>query len=110
MANAFQLAKRIFPDRSDDFVEHAIWGKTGFPYFPEDCYFRQALKRRKTTVRVFIHSLYKYKKALEDGLEICMMCGRHIEPSKMIGDFCLACNKRRAERRMPVPMIKKRKE
>jgi len=49
---AFEIAKEVFPDKDDDFLEFALWEKTGFPHFwttkegesNEDCLRRQLME------------------------------------------------------------------
>lgn len=50
---AYEIAKEIFPDKPDDFLEWVIWEQTGFPEFwnipedgntPEECLKKQLIK------------------------------------------------------------------
>lgn len=54
-----EIAREIFPNASDEFIEYVIWEETGFPEFwnipkdgntPEECFRKQlidAKERRK---------------------------------------------------------------
>jgi len=48
--NAIEIAREVFPDKPDDFLEFVIWEYTGFPSFwnipqegntPEECFRKQ---------------------------------------------------------------------
>ena len=76
-----KIAREIFPDKDDEFLEHAIWSKTGFPAFwrlengesIEDCLRRQ---------------LTEYKEALKLGVQLCDFCNIPALPEKFL---CLKC-------------------
>lgn len=52
-----EIGRIIFPDKDDEFIDFAIWEKTGFPCFwripedgktPEDCLMKQLLEFKRT--------------------------------------------------------------
>ena len=56
--NAIEIARTIFPDKSDEALEYIIWEHTGFPGFwriPED---------GKTPDECFVKQLNDFKEAL----------------------------------------------
>lgn len=87
MATWNDLVRRTYPDYSDDDCDSVLWNETCFPM---------------GTVLMVARQIKRRKKAHEQGLSMCMACGKpykHKSGRIWIDEACVACEELWAKRR-----------
>ena len=74
-----EIAKEFFPDADDEYLEHVIWARTGFPSF---------FRREESVEDGMRRQLAEYKEALKRGVPLCEYCNNDILPNKTM---CAKC-------------------
>uniref|UniRef100_A0A6M3LMW2 Uncharacterized protein n=1 Tax=viral metagenome TaxID=1070528 RepID=A0A6M3LMW2_9ZZZZ len=74
-----ELVKEYFPDATDEFADHVLWARTGFPcFYPADIGIEEYLRREVQAFKV----LYDAKK------DICELCNSEAT----VGLLCHKCH------------------
>ncbi len=74
---AIEVARTVFPDKTDQELDDIVWNRTGFPVFWP--------ARFKTTVGALSAQLKAYKRAvqgLREGETLCLFCNRKAVPGE----------------------------
>jgi hypothetical protein len=72
---AIEVARTVFPDKTDEELDYIVWNRTGFPVFWP--------ARFKTTVSALTAQLKAYRRAekgLREGESLCTFCNRKAIP------------------------------
>lgn len=80
-----ELVKEVFPDADEAFVEHALWGRTGFPVFWD-------LNEGQTVEDRMREQLIEFRDALATlpaGKRLCDHCNNFVDQDAW---HCVSCD------------------
>ena len=83
--NALELVRKYFPDASDEFTEHVLWNRTGFP-----CFYPSGT----TAEEHFGKQIAEFKKLYDEGKTPCEFCSNEATEGILCGECAEAMTRR----------------